>query len=78
MAYKDEKVVTIILEQLAGVEERCPGYRQEVCQILSEILQAERQNQFAKTNIVQKVGDLVGRVGTYYHLRSAPMPAAEV
>lgn len=65
MAYKDEKVVTIIMEQAAGVEERCSGYREEVQHALAEIIQAERQHQFARTNIVSKVGDLVGRVGTY-------------
>lgn len=65
MAYKDEKVVTIIMEQAAGVEERCSGYREEVQLALAEIIQAERQHQFARTNIVSKVGDLVGRIGTY-------------
>lgn len=65
MAYKDEKVVTIITEQVAGVEERCAGYREEVQNALAEIIQAERQHQFARTNIVSKVSDLIGRVGTY-------------
>lgn len=65
MGYKDEKVVTIILEQISGVEERCPGYRDEVQQALVEILQAERQHQFSRMNIVSKISDLVGRVGTY-------------
>lgn len=71
MAYKDEKVVTIILEQVGAVEERCPGYREEVQTALAEIIQAERQHQFARTNIVSKVGDLVGRVGTYLNMHSA-------
>jgi hypothetical protein len=72
MAYKDEKVATIILEQVAQVEERCPGYREEVQIALAEIIQAERQHQFARTNIVSKIGDLVGRVGTYLNRQTAP------
>lgn len=71
MAYKDEKVVTIILEQVAQVEERCPGYREEVQIALAEIIQAERQHQFARSNIVSKIGDLVGRVGTYLNRATA-------
>ena len=71
MAYKDEKVVSIILEQMAGIEERCPGYRDEVQNALAEIIQAERQHQFARTNIVSKIGDLVGRVGTFLNLKTA-------
>ena len=70
MAYKDEKVVTIILEQVAQVEERCPGYREEVQIALAEIIQAERQHQFARTNIVSQIGDRVGRVGTYLNIHS--------
>jgi hypothetical protein len=72
MAYKDEKVATIILEQVAQVEERCPGYREEVQIALAEIIQAERQHQFARTNIVSKIGDLVGRVGTYLNRQTTP------
>ncbi|PZU58174.1 MULTISPECIES: hypothetical protein [unclassified Sphingomonas] len=72
MAYKDEKIVTIIMEQLGSVEERCPGYRDEVQQALAEILQAERQHQFARTNIVSKIGDLVGRVGTFLDRDTLP------
>jgi hypothetical protein len=71
MAYKDEKVVTIILEQVAVVEERCDGYREEVQTALAEIIQVERQHQFARTNIVSKIGDLVGRVGTYLNRETA-------
>jgi len=72
MAYKDEKIVTIIMEELGSVEERCAGYRDEVQQALAEILQAERQHQFARTNIVSKIGDLVGRVGTYLDRETKP------
>lgn len=75
MAYKDEKVVTIITEQVAGVEERCDGYREEVQIALAEIIQAERQHQFARTNIVSKVGDLIGRVGTYLDRETATKEA---
>jgi len=75
MAYKDEKVVTIITEQVASVEERCAGYREEVQIALAEIIQAERQHQFARTNIVSKVGDLIGRVGTYLDRETATKEA---
>jgi len=69
VAHKDEKIIGIIIEQIAKVDERCPGYREEVTNIVAEILQAERQNQFARFNVVQKVGDLVSRVGQYYNAR---------
>jgi hypothetical protein len=75
VAYKDEKIVTIILEQIDTIEERCPGYREEVQEALAEILQAERQHQFSRTNIVSKIGDLVGRVGTFLNRETRPKEA---
>jgi hypothetical protein len=66
LAHKDEKVVNVLLEQMSSVEERCDGYREEITHIVVEILQAERQHDFVKSNVVQKIGDFVSRVGQYY------------
>ena len=65
MAYKDERIVQIILEEVENLDERCDGYREEIREAVAEILQAERGHRFVKTNVVAKIGDLVGRVGTY-------------
>ena len=70
MAYKDERIVQIILEEVAGVDERCEGYREEVQEALAEIVQAERGHRFVRTNVVSKIRDLVGRVGTYLDRQS--------
>ncbi len=71
MAYKDEKVVGILLEQAGAIEERCPGYRDELKHAVADIVAEERLNRFMKTNIAVKVGDIVGRVGTYLHTATA-------
>ncbi|RWP03131.1 hypothetical protein [Mesorhizobium sp.] len=65
MAYKDERVISILMEQADATEERVPGYRHELKEAVADIIALERQNKFAKTNIAVKVGDIVGRVGTY-------------
>lgn len=70
MAYKDEKVVGILLEQAEAIEERCEGYRDELKIAVADIITLERQNKFARTNIAVKVGDVVGRVGTYLYTRT--------
>ena len=67
MAYKDEKVVGILLEEAGKVEERCEGYHEELRDAVGDIMTAERQHKFVKMNITGKVGDIVGRVGTYLH-----------
>lgn len=65
MAFKDEKINTIILERILAIEERCGAYREGVQLVLAEIIQAERQHQLARTNIVSKIGGLVARVAAY-------------
>jgi hypothetical protein len=70
VAYKDEKVIGILLEQSDAVEERCAGYREELKEAVADIITQERQNKFARTNIAVKVADVVGRLGTYLHSRT--------
>lgn len=70
MAYKDEKVVGILLEQADVIDERCEGYRDELKEAVADIIAQERQHRFVKTNITVKVGDVVGRVGAYLHSRT--------
>ncbi|SFO57930.1 hypothetical protein SAMN03159463_02339 [Mesorhizobium sp. NFR06] len=65
MAYKDERVISILMEQAEATEERVLGYRDELKHAVADIIALERQNKFAKTNIAVKVGDIVSRVGTY-------------
>lgn len=70
MAYKDERVISILLEQSAAIDERAPGYREELKEAVADIIMLERQNKFAKTNVAVKVADIVGRVGTFLNTRS--------
>jgi hypothetical protein len=70
MAYKDERVIDILLEQADAIEERCPGYREELKDAVADIVAEERKNKFARTNVAVKVADFVGRVGTYLNQRT--------
>lgn len=65
MAYRDEKIVRVLLEEAAEVEERCEGYKEELTEALAEIVQKERAHVFQRTNIVVEIGDIVGRLGTF-------------
>lgn len=70
MAYKDDKVIGILLEQSSAIDERCEGYRDELKEAVADIIMLERRHKFAKINIAIQVGDVVGRVGTFLHSRS--------
>lgn len=69
MAYKDEKIVRVLLEEAAEVESRCEGYREELTVALAEIVQKERAHLFQRSNIVVEIGDIVGRVGTFVEIK---------
>ena len=72
MAYKDEKIVRVLLDVAAKVNERCDGYRAELTEALAEIVQKERAHLFHRSNIVVDIADIVGRVGTFVEIRENP------
>ncbi|MEW6173352.1 MAG: hypothetical protein AB1510_09860 [Bacillota bacterium] len=53
----DKKIVSIIFEQCAEIEERCEGYREEIVEVISEILQYERGHRVSAMNIQKKIND---------------------
>lgn len=69
MAYKDEKIVHVLLDEALNVEERCDGYRDELTEAMAEIVQKERAHLFQRTNIVVEIGDIIGRVGTFIEVK---------
>ena len=69
MAYKDERIVRVLLEEAAEVESRCEGYREELTEAIAEIAQKERAHLFQRSNIVVEIGDIVSRVGTFVGMK---------
>jgi hypothetical protein len=69
MAYKDEKIVRVLLDEASNVDERCEGYREELTEAIAEIVQKERAHLFQRSNIVVELADVVGRVSTFIGLK---------
>ena len=57
MPLNDRKIISIILEECGGIDERCDGYREELIDVISEILEYERGHRVAATNIQKKIND---------------------
>lgn len=55
MPLNDRKIISIILEQCAGIEERCHGYREEIIDVISDILDYERGHRVSATDIQKKI-----------------------
>jgi len=53
----DKKIVSIILEQCDGIEERCKDYREELIVVISDILEYERGHRVSGTHIQKKINE---------------------
>ena len=71
MAYKDERIVQVLLEEASKVEERCEGYREEITEAMADIVQKERSHLFQRTNIVVDIGDVISRVGKFIEIKGS-------
>ena len=57
MPMNSQKVLSILLDEVDRIEERCDGYRTELKDTIAEIMMRESENQVQQTNIQQKVND---------------------
>lgn len=65
MPLNDRKIISIILEQCSDVEERCEGYREEIVDVISDIIEYERKHRVQGTNIQKKINDKCDAAGRY-------------
>ncbi len=57
MPLNDKKIISIILDECKGIDERCEGYREELIEVISDILEYERGHRVSPTNIQEKIND---------------------
>lgn len=77
MPLNDKKIVSIILEQGVGIEERCEGYRNEIVEVIADILEYERGHRVSATNIQQKINDKCNAAGRFLATQRAKNRKAE-
>jgi hypothetical protein len=65
MPLNDKKIISIILEECAGIQERCPGYQEEIREVITDILKYERDHRLAALNIQQKINDKCGAAARF-------------
>ena len=57
MPLNEKKIISIILEECAGIDERCNGYREEIREAITDILMHERGHRVSRTHIQKKIND---------------------
>lgn len=73
MPLNERKISKIILGECQTIEERCEGYKEEIVEVITEIITLERQHRVSATNIQQKINDKCNAAGRLLaENRSAP------
>ena len=57
MPLNDRKIINIIFNECKSIEERCAGYKEELLEVITEIITAERQHRVQGTHIQKKITD---------------------
>jgi hypothetical protein len=77
MPLNDRKIIQIILDECRQVPERCEGYRDEVIEVISDIVDYERQHRVQPTNIQKKVSDKCNAAARFLTEKRGQEPTAE-
>ena len=65
MPLNNRKIISIILEECEGIEDRCAGYKQEIIEVICDILEYERDHRVAATRIQKKINDKCNAAGQF-------------
>lgn len=57
MPLNEKIIISIILEECNGIQERYNGYRKEMVEAIAHILENERLHRMSATNIQKKIHD---------------------
>ena len=65
MPLNERKIVKIILEKCNEIEERCPGYREELEEVVADIVFAEREHRIKGTYIQKHISERCDTAGRF-------------
>ena len=65
MPVKGRKVISILIDECDAIEERCEGYKEELKEVIADIMMAERQHRVKGTNIQQLINDKCNATGRF-------------
>lgn len=65
MPLNERKIINIIFKEARTIEERCDGYKEELVEVIADIITAERQHRVTGTNIQQKIIDKCNSTGRF-------------
>lgn len=77
MPIKGQKVISIIIDECNVIEERCEGYKEELKEVIADIMMAEGQHRVKGTNIQQIIKDKCNATGQFLANKRGQIKMAE-
>ena len=75
MPLNERKIISIILEQGTEIQDRCNGYREEIIEVVAEILEYERGHQVSATTIQKKINDKCSAAARFLAIQRGQDPS---
>ena len=69
--------MSIILEQCAGIDERCEDYRDEIIEVISDILDYERGHRVSGIHIQKKINERCNAAARFLATQRSQNPGTE-
>ena len=77
MPLNERKIVSIILEQCVGIEERCEGYKDEIIEVITDIVEYERGHRVSATHIQKKINERCNAAARFLATQRSHNPGTE-
>ena len=65
MPLNERTIIRLIFDECESIEDRCDGYRDELVEVITEIIALEGQHRVQGTNIQQKINDKCNATGDF-------------
>ena len=65
MAYNDEKILQILNQHINDLEEKCVGYKEEMRDLVKNVIRIETEHSVSRTNVSQKIEESIISVGKF-------------
>ena len=70
MPVNERKIISIILKECDDIDERCDGYKEEIINVISDILIYERRHRVSAMNIQKKINDKFNAAARFLYEQS--------
>ena len=65
MPLTQQKIINIILNECKSIEEKCDGYKEELVEVITDIIVLESQHRVQGTNIQQQINNKCNAAGHF-------------